>query len=438
MSNPDSSEILKTIRAGAPKALLELSPQQTADVAAADPKVFAQALRGVARRCTPGVEPKRQETAPILAFLDRLAPLASADCVDYLRSTADFYEGLAGEDIPSTLSSGRIDDLLHIVDDRVAAHSERHNGEGSDLARENVLGKIHSLNSRDVAQSHFGRLRSEDRGGIIPDFYVDLGAMTYFAQREVEREASLRDAQQIRSAVHELGERKSANSTSIVVSVDPRFYRIYAPYLYFCAQQLPEIDVTLVICGTGGQAKELIGDGHRYMKALAGLNGSGYPQNLNHYFMPVPKFAIERRTFYAGARFFAASTLLERYANLYLMDADLVVDVHPGAFLKKVRSLPVAVPKSAGPAALSPWRRYMAGNIPLNQEILNTSFLEDTQRYLAHGFRSRSSWMLDQNALSYAIERSSRAIEDVNGYPRPIRTMKFMATWEKNYRRKSG
>jgi hypothetical protein len=57
------------------------------------------------------------------------------------------------------------------------------------------------------------------------------------------------------------------------------------------------------------------------------------------------------------------------------------------------------------------------------------------QRYLVQGLQHPSSWMLDQNPLSYAVERFGGGVENVNGYPRPIRTMKFMSTGKKNYRR---
>src|SRR5699024_8498927 len=274
-----------------------------------------------------------------------------------------------------------------------------------------------------------------DQDGVIASLYSDLGAMTYFGHDDVETAAREDGPLSIRSTIRRLGGRAPKNRTSIVVSVDPRFFRIYAPHLYFCAQQLPEIDMTILLCGTGGQAKELMGDGHRYLKSLAALNGGGYPDNLVHYFVPVPKTVPERRTFYAAARFFAAPVLLQDYRNLYLMDADLAVDAHPGTFLKKVRDLPVAVPKSAGASALSPWRRFMAGNIPLSRRAMETGFRDDLQNYLFHGMARRNSWMLDQNALSYAVERFDGDIEDVNDYSRPFRTMRFMSTWEANFRR---
>lgn len=434
-SETDPQDILSTIRRGRSRDLLDLSAQHVADAAAQDPKGFALALRGLGRWCTPGVESKQVDPKPVLEFLDRIAPLTQDTHVDYLRSTADFYGALLDADIPQALRTGRIEALLSAVDARLDRSPARHDGEGAALALANMHGKVHSLADREEAARHFTALRELDRDDVIASLYSDLGATTYFGNSEVGADVGEDGPLSISSTIRKLGDRVPKNRTSIVVSVDPRFFRIYAPHLYFCAQQLPEIDMVILLCGTGGQAKELMNDGHRYLKALATLNGTGYPDNLVHYFVPVPKSVPERRTFYAAARFFAAPGLLEDYTNLYLMDADLVIDAHPGTFLKKVKDLPVAVPKSAGESALSPWRRYMAGNIPLSRKVTETGFLDDLQNYLFHGMTRKNSWMLDQNALSYAVERFDGDLEDVNDYPRPFRTMRFMSTWEANYRK---
>lgn len=77
----------------------------------------------------------------------------------------------------------------------------------------------------------------------------------------------------------------------------------------------------------------------------------------------------------------------------------------------------------------------MAGNIPLSHKVMETGFLDDLQNYLFRGMDRKNSWMLDQNALSYAVERFDGEIEDVNDYSRPFRTMRFMSTWEANFRK---
>lgn len=408
-----------------------------AEAAREDPESFAVSLRGIARRCTPGVEAKQHDVGPILDFLDELAEVIDDVHVDHLRATADLYGVLAPEEIAAAREEHRTETLLSAVETRRGQSPERHERPGAALAGHAVLGKIHSLADRDRAAEHFAPLRSDDAAGVISTFYADLGALTYFSDAEVRTEAAAQDPQKLRDAARAVGNSAPTHRTALVISVDPRFFRIYAPHLYFCAQQLPELDVCLLLCSSGAEAKELIADGRRYLAALDALNHSGVPGNIRHFVMPVPSLAAERRTFYASARFFAATDLLADYENVYLMDADLAVDAHPGAFLEKVAPLPVAVPKSSGPAALSPWRRYMAGNIPLSRSVLETGFLEDLQLYLAHGLRHPDSWMLDQNAMSFAVERFPGTVEDINDYPRPIRTMRFMSTWERNHRKVS-
>lgn len=429
--------LLASLRSATPTRLMELPTSSLAEAAREDPEAFAVSLRGIARRCTPGVEAKRHDPEPILEFLDCLADAVDDIHVDHLRATADLYGVLDPERIAVARREHQPDDLLSAVESGRIANPRRHERPGALLAGHAVLGKIHSLADRGLAAEHFAELRTGDAAAVISRFYADLGALTYFSDTEVRTDSAAQDAQELRGAARVVGGSSPTSRTALVISVDPRFFRIYAPYLYFCAQQLPELDLCLLLCGSGAEAKELITDGRRYLAGLDALNHSGIPRNIRHFVMPVPSLAAERRTFYAAARFFAATELLGDYENLYLMDADLAVDAHPGAFLKKVASLPVAVPMSSGPAALSPWRRYMAGNIPLSRSVLETGFLEDLQLYLAHGLRHRDSWMLDQNALSYAVERFPGAVEDVNDYPRPIRTMRFMSTWESNHRKVS-
>lgn len=66
---------------------------------------------------------------------------------------------------------------------------------------------------------------------------------------------------------------------------------------------------------------------------------------------------------------------------------------------------------------------------------METGFLDGLQDYLFHGMVRRKSWMLDQNAISYAVEGFGGDIEDVNNYSRLFRTMRFVSIWEANFRR---
>lgn len=406
-----------------------------ADAANSDPVAFTRALRSLTRKVTPGVGTKPHDATQLLRTLDDISHLLESPSpqLDYLRASTDQFIGLTEVGIDGAVKAGTPGPLLQASLTRIARTPELYDAPGGEVAAAVTLGKINSLDDRDAASQEFARARAIDPARVVRHFYVDMGAMTYFSDATITSADTSDDITAVGESLRPYDSSEPTSKTSLVISVDSRFYRIYAPLLYFYAQQLPELDISIIICGDRGLAKELITDGRRYMNALRALNHSGRVSNVHHYVLPVPQFVAEAKTFYASARFLVAHRLLEKYENLYLMDADLTVDTHPKAFLKSVRDLPFAAPRTGGEAALSPWRRYMAGNIPLNRQVLDTDIISDTQRYLAHGLRSRSSWMLDQNALAYAIERSPSNYKNLNEFARPFRAPSFKVTWEKNY-----
>ena len=404
-----------------------------ARAANADPTGLSRALRALTRFVTPGVGTRSYDAAPLRTLLDDLAGRLDEPSLplDYLRASADQFVALNSVGAEAAVKARDTRALLDAARSGAAEDPNRYETTGGQIAEAVTLGKILSLDDRDAADHQFTRARTLDSARTIRHFYVDMGAMTYYSDETVSSADA--DIAAVHAACRPYAAVTPKASTSLVISVDARFYRIYAPLLYFYAQQLPEYDMSIVICGDRGLAKELITDGRRYMSALRPLNHSGRMAHVHHYVLPVPRFVAEAKTFYACARFFVAAHLLEKYENLYLMDADLTVDAHPKKFLDSVASVPFAAPRTGGEASLSPWRRYMAGNIPLNRRVLDTPVLDDVQRYLVTGLRVRSSWMLDQNALAYAIERSPGSYKNLNDYSRPFRAPSFKVTWEKNF-----
>src|SRR5699024_12114399 len=65
----------------------------------------------------------------------------------------------------------------------------------------------------------------------------------------------------------------------VLISVDSNFFRIYAWLIYYYAQQLPEVDFIVLICGDQAEAQQLLSDGDRFVEGLNALNRSGVPTN---------------------------------------------------------------------------------------------------------------------------------------------------------------
>src|SRR5699024_3285521 len=103
----------------------------------------------------------------------------------------------------------------------------------------------------------------------------------------------------------------------------------------------------------------------------------------------------------------------------------------PRPFMDKLESTPFATPLTKGSLGVSPWRRYMAGNVIASQEYLESVVLDRFHDYLSVGLTEENSWMLDQNGLAYAIE-------SLDNYSplgaRPASVGSFMGQWEKNFR----
>lgn len=372
------------------------------------------------------------QVASVVAYFGRFRQVWSDDAHfryfdHYLQVLSDlFADGLA-----AVVLSGDKDDVKRLAQVITAAPALTPEAE---LASHCLLGQTLSLTDRPEAATHFQAIRAHDSARLVQYFYWDLGALTYFAEEELNLRELSQEAAQIRASVQPVSVGSTGNKLAIGVSMDPNFFRIYSPWLFFYAQQLPAIDFNFFLCASQDEARNLARDGESFVTGLNTLNRTGAPKNVNYYHMPTPEFVADTRTFYACARFFCVDKLVSRYENAYLMDADLYLEDNPTKFFKAVHDIIFGAPRTRSTAALSPWRRYMAGNIAVSRSIANKPLLADLQAYLVHGMRQQGSWMLDQNGLSFAIERNPETFTALNAHKRPFLTSKFMGTWEANFR----
>lgn len=306
---------------------------------------------------------------------------------------------------------------------------------GASAAQDCVLGQVLSLTDRAAAAEAFARLRTDPAADLVRFYYRDSGALTYYCEDDLTAISHLAGREIVRSITPVRASRPST-SLGVGVSVDPAFFRIYAGWLYFYAQQLDNVEFNIFLCGDETEVDDLLADADGFAGALGRLNRSGAPANVHLYRVPVPSYVSRAKTFYACARFFAADVMLERYPNVYFIDADLYLADNPTDYFRAIRDVAFGVPETTSAVRLSPWRRFAAGNLALNREVLETPVLASLQTYAAHGLRHSGDWMLDQNALTYVVEQDAgRVFRPLNDFDRPFVTSRFMSTWEANYRR---
>lgn len=427
--------VIAALRRGDLQRLRSETPDSVARAAAIDREVFSVALRGFHRSLFDALnrDPAGKQVARSLAFLEKQKSLFGDPHFDYLRSMVSLYDVLVEHGLASVVRGGAITGALTALQEHVQARPDLFGTIPGRIAVESTFGKLHSLRDRDAAAGHFARVRELDAYGLIEHFYLETGNKTYFSAEEIGR-GDGNAAREIRRSIVPLDAHAPSNAASIVIAMDPGFYRTYAPMLRFYAQQMPDLDYTFLLCGDEDEARRAVDDGNDFARSLDGLNRSGVPATVHHYRVPVPPSVIDTVTFFASARFFAPEILLERYTSVYLMDADLATDTDPRDYLRRVSTLTFALPSMAGFAALHPWRRYLAGNVALHRTVLDTPVLSDLQNYLAFGLGQPHSWTLDQNALAYTVERNPEHFTDLRSQERPFYQPKFRLAWERRYR----
>lgn len=428
----DAKDVTRAFAAG---SLKSFAPHDIIRLAEEHPKPFEVALvkylRGATRRF--GSNLKVSPLAADLEMLDEAFDVLRNPNINYVTAALSLYLDSAAAGLADSLRSDRYEAVISELRSNIATNPGRYANDVGRVATNMLLGKLYSLTDRSRAAEHFRLVRELDSNHFVEHFYIDLGASTYFSTEHLkDSEASNRTAR-VQHSITPLESTPHTVDSAFVISVDPRFFRIYAPTFLYYAQQLPDIDYALVICGTEADAQEAMRHGREFSRSLNALNSSGADANVRYYHAPVPDFVAERKSFYASARFYAIESLLRKYDHLYLLDADMTAVADPRPYLKQISSLPFGVVQTPGFTGLSPWRRNMAGNVTVSREALESPILSDLQDYLSYSLEAKNSWMLDQNALTYAVERNPGVTEDLSRFHRPFSQNEFRSTWEENY-----
>lgn len=298
------------------------------------------------------------------------------------------------------------------------------------LAWHVLIGQVQSIYSRREASKTFEIVRTHASSGLVKDFFRDTGALTYYGHPDVEeRRRALPSLTEITSQTFGPG---PGSAQAILVSVDPNFFRIYAPMMLHNAQQIPSVDFIIVLCAQPGEVEQLRVDTKKFLSGLTALNRQEAPQNVRTIVVETPAWVQNVRTFYACARFLALPEVLDEYDSVYATDADMFLTKDPRPFLKKVASISFGVTRTEGTLGVPPWRLYMAGSMAVNRKYQTSAIRGRLENYLSVGLTEKESWMLDQNALTYAVET-------VPGYrplttPRPFMVGSVVGQWERNFR----
>lgn len=198
-----------------------------------------------------------------------------------------------------------------------------------------------------------------------------------------------------------------AQRPTILYSGNPAFFRAYLTRLTSTIIIFPEFDFHVLLLGDEPECVDFAAAMRHYVEESATVRRQPLVSNLTMSWAKVPHQVTHAKSYFASARFIFAHEHLDAFPEgLWIHDVDLYPTADITPFLSDLRRCDVGISVSRLQAGLLPWKRYLAGNVFLNDTPGTRAFLAETSRYLRHWLASTGTWMVDQNALSWAAERS--------------------------------
>jgi hypothetical protein len=301
--------------------------------------------------------------------------------------------------------------------------------DGHDIsAKLNIQGQLASIINRDTAASLFNSKKLDKK--LVSEFYLDMGLCTYFSDADIYGVDSNHEF-----SLHKMHINKNGGGISMLVSFDIVFASMYLPLLVHYARNLPDINFHFLLIGNEKEQKRFSLVLNALVRAQAMCINQKSLTNISFSFTDVPNWVKNIKTFYACSRFLFADKLLEYFSKIYIMDADIHFLDNPANFFNLLKGKKIAFPINSKLGFIAPWRRCMAGNFYIEKDESTYQFLTDIKLYITRGLLNEYSWMLDQNAIAYAFEKSKFGITDLNIFERPITQLKINTLFEHNIRR---
>lgn len=292
-----------------------------------------------------------------------------------------------------------------------------------------LKGQVVSLTDRSSACAFFDE-SIKCGAELVQAYYIDTGLFTFFQLNEYDGSS---ETQEVTSSEDFMGyDFSDKKPTCILLSVDSNFLKIYGPNIVFYAGHFHSYHFHITLVVDRVNKEKVLEKFYNFCASWESFVELDIKNRISISVIETPTWVIEEKTFFACARFFSAINLIDHFDDLYIIDADLSIDGEIEPYLKELKHFDFAVNYSRGLNAIPPWRRYTAGNVYLRKKSIKN--ILEMCRYLAIGLKRSNSWMLDQNALAFAIEEvnSKNNIQDLGLFKRPFYQQEIRQLFERN------
>lgn len=195
---------------------------------------------------------------------------------------------------------------------------------------------------------------------------------------------------------------------TILYSGNPDFIRAYAARIFFFMTVFPEYHYHFALVGEETECRDFAEELNSLWRSSAEMKRQGPDGKLSISFTTLPEDLPQPMSFLASARFyFVKKCLLKFPKGLWVHDVDLYPENDFRPSLKRIpRGTDIGVSVSNFLAGVVPWKRVLAGNLLAYPTIRAKEFFEHAVNYLDFWLTEDGSWMVDQNALAYALEQT--------------------------------
>lgn len=411
-----------------------VNAQTVRDLAGTDPTVFDQALDALyfrfASRMFTSSSPELLKS--YRESVDSWISDIGTDSAAFFRGALEAYEAAWTAGMDRVVWNGD-PELARSIARKLRAKTSS-SVEPRSLASWALRGQLESTYSRDHAGETFAAIRQSRHRKLLRRSSWDGGAMSYLNDTELAGSTNGPSTPRPGATWLKLG--TTDNPHGVVVSVTSEYFRAYGPALLLNAQQAPGVDLVILICTDEDTANDLTDEANEYLRALSSFNSQPLPINVTMLAVETPDWIKDVETYQSCARLMAIPDLLKEFESVYCVDADVILRGNPAAFMTRTSHLTFSAPESVGPLGISPWRRFRPNSVVVNQKAADSEFLDRVLSYIYRGLHAPSSYGLDANALTYAMDLTGGAdFERLNPYSKPTMASEFSRTWIDNYRR---
>ncbi|MEU3330839.1 hypothetical protein ACF046_01455 [Glutamicibacter creatinolyticus] len=203
-----------------------------------------------------------------------------------------------------------------------------------------------------------------------------------------------------------------ADAPTIVYSADPNYLMAYAPRLIFYMSVMTELRYHLHIVAPKDVAVAASKSFMNFVHATFALRNVEMDSiYLEISWSECPESIKLQASYAASARYLIAPQIMERHdSSVWIQDVDLYPIGDIRRFIDILETNHINLFKSHFLNGLLPWVRFLAGNVYVRNTAIGNKFLTDASVYLQNFLNHEHSWMIDQNALTFAIGKVPASI----------------------------